>query len=106
MSTEKIEEIIQCHEKRILALEAIFKKDKMPKAKTGKKSLQNYIVELRDKGFFSKTKTAEEVHEKLEEKYPCVLNRVEVALIRLCAKRLLRKTSKMISGEASIAYAW
>ncbi|MDD5680944.1 MAG: hypothetical protein PHI59_06865 [Candidatus Omnitrophica bacterium] len=106
MSIEKIEGIIQEHEKRIIALEVILKKDKASKIKTGKKSLPDYIVELRDKGFFSKPKTAEEVHEKLEESYSCALNRVAVALIRLCARRALRKTYKMISGKSSIAYTW
>lgn len=68
------------------------------------KSLRNHIVEIRDSGFFKQPKTAREIHEKLQTVYPCDLNRVEVALVRL--GKQLRKTSKLQAGKRITAYVW
>ena len=74
--------------------------------KAGKKALSDHIVELRDKGVFSKTQTAREVHEKLQASYPCVLNRVAVELLRMVARKQLRKASKVVNGKTQAAYVW
>lgn len=70
------------------------------------KSLSDHIIELRDGGYFKQPKTAQEVHKKLQPIYPCDLNRVEVALLRLYKKRQLRKTSKIVGRKKIIAYVW
>lgn len=102
----EIKALLQDHEKRIAKLESVLSNSKMPKIKKGKQSLPKHIMELRDNGFISQPKTAEEIHEKLEASYPCVLNRVEVALIRLCERRHLRKAAKKVSGKSCVAYVW
>jgi len=71
-----------------------------------KKSLPVHIIELRDGGFFSQSKTAQETHAKLGVKYPCELNRVAVVLVRLAERRQLRKASKVINKKEYQAYVW
>jgi len=102
----KVNEILQDHEKRISALESIISKPKKPEIVKGKKSLSDHIIELRDSGFFSQPKTAEETHAKLTGKYHCDLNRVAVALLRLAERNKLRKASKTIEGKNYKAYVW
>jgi hypothetical protein len=97
--------ILKDHEKRISALELFIGSSKKQKIKAGKQSLSDHILELRDNGFFSQPKTAEETHTKLNPKYPCESNRVAMALLRLADGRQLRKTSKTISGKKYKAYA-
>jgi hypothetical protein len=77
-----------------------------PSDKTGKKTLSDHILELRNKGVFSKAQTAREVHEKLHASYPCMLNRVEVELPRMVARKQLRKASKVVNGKTQAAYVW
>jgi len=69
-------------------------------------TLPKYILALRDDIFFKQPKTALEVHVKLQSIYPCDLNRIEVALVRLRKAGKLRKTSKIISGKRIVAYVW
>lgn len=69
-----------------------------------KNSLPTLILQLREKGFFKQPKIPQEVHKKLQPIYPCDLNRVEVALLRLYKKRQLRKTSKIVGRKKVIAY--
>ncbi len=102
----EINKILKDHETRISALEALIGKSKKPKIRVGKQSLSDHIIELRDSGFFSQPKTAEETHTKLTGKYHCELNRVEVALIRLAERKQLRKASKIVSGKKYNAYVW
>ncbi len=71
-----------------------------------KKTLSDHILELRDKAVFSEPQTAREVHEKLQASYPCMLNRVEVELLRVVARKQLRKASKIVNGKEQAAYAW
>jgi len=49
---------------------------------------------------------AAEVHAKLQESYYCVLNRVQMALLRLQKKRELRRAVKRIGDHDEIAYVW
>src|ERR1700721_3403253 len=58
--------------------------------------LPDHIVSLRNAGFMKQPKTADEVHAKLENTYHCDQTRVEVAMLRLHKRRLLRKTSKIV----------
>ena len=80
-------------------------KHKVHKA-SSHKSLSDYIIELRDGGFFRQPKTAREVHIKLQMTYPCDANRVAVALVRLSQKKRLRKTSKTQGDKRVTAYVW
>ena len=80
---KEINDILKDHEKRISTLESLIKKKKISKITKTKKSVSDFIIELRDNSFFSQSRTAEETHKKLQGKYNCELNRVEVALIRL-----------------------
>lgn len=104
--TREINKILQDHERRISTLESVIGKTKKQKIKKAKKSLSDYVIELRDSGFFSQPRIGEETHKKLLVKYPCELNRVEVALIRIADRKQLRKASKTISGKKYRAYVW
>jgi hypothetical protein len=97
---------LQDHERRISALEKLMGDTKKPKIKGSKQSLSDYMLELRDGGFFSQPKTAEDVHSKLNVKYPCEVNRVAVALVRLAGKKQLRKASKIVDKKKYKAYVW
>lgn len=80
---------------------------KKSKVATGfRMTLSKHILALREKDFFKQPKISSEVHAKLEASYPCALNRVEVALVRLHKKRMLRKTSKPINKRRLSAYVW
>jgi hypothetical protein len=68
--------------------------------------LPDRIVKLRDKGFFSKPRTAREVQEKLNPTYSCEVDRVSMALLRLVKRKKLRKASKIVDSKRQIAYVW
>lgn len=106
MENSDLSKKLQDHERRISALEKILGNVKKPKIRDNKQSLSDHIIELRDGGFFSQPKTAEETHVKLGTKYPCKLNRVAVALVRLAGRRQLRKASKIINKKEYQAYVW
>lgn len=74
--------------------------------KTERNSLPAEIIRLRDSGFFSQPRTAQEVHKALQGKYHCELNRVVMALIRLQRRKELRKASREAEGRLQVAYAW
>ena len=76
------------------------------KTNTASGSLPDRILDLRKAGFFKQQKTAQEVHAELQSTYPCDFNRVEVALLRLLKRKLLRITSKNINGKRLKAYVW
>ena len=82
------------------------KKSKRAVVSTEKASLTDHILALRDQEFFKQPMTANEVHVEVEKIYPCDLNRVEVALIRMHKRRELRKSSKTIEKKQKIAYVW
>jgi hypothetical protein len=68
-------------------------------------ALPKRIIELRNSGFFSVPRTAREVHESLRSTYPCEVDRVAMALLRL-KKKELRKASKVVDGKKQVAYVW
>lgn len=105
--TKQIKDILN----RIEKLEkAVFvqKIKKMPDTKinTASGSLPDRILELRKADFFKQPKTAQEVHAKLQPTYPCDPDRVNMALLRLFKKKLLRITSKNIKSKKLKAYVW
>ena len=102
----EIEKELQTHEKRISALEALIGKSKKPKIKVDKQTLSDHIIQLRDSGFFSHPKIAEETHAELTGKYHCELNRVAVELLRLAGRKQLRKASKIVDKKKYKAYVW
>jgi hypothetical protein len=104
MNPTEIEKMLQNHERRIAILEGHPNKPKFSKAQKTKKSLSDYIIELRDAGFFSQAKTIEEVHKKLQSMYPCAFDRVRIALLHVANRKQLRKMSKIISGKEYKAY--
>jgi hypothetical protein len=77
-----------------------------PVEKAVKGALPERILDLRDKGFFSKSKTGNEVQAKLNPTYSCEVDRVLMALLRLAKRRKLRKASKTIDGKKQVAYVW
>jgi len=99
----KIIKTLQDHERRITIIE---KGKASLKVASGKKSLSNHIIELRERGSFKKPVTPEEVHKKLGTIYPCDFSRIKVELIRLRKRGQLRKTSKLIGKKKYIAYVW
>lgn len=68
--------------------------------------LPGHILALREGGFFREPRTPSEVHAKLLETYHCLLNRVQMALLRLHRRRELRKTTKKIDEQEQVAYVW
>lgn len=69
-------------------------------------TLAQHINVLRDSAYFTQPRTANEVHKKLSSNYNCILNRVEVALVRLATKKQLRKASKIIEDKSYKSYVW
>lgn len=67
-------------------------------------TLPRHILALQESQFFKQPKTALEVHAKLQPIYPCDINRVEVALVRLRKRGKLRKSSKLVKGKLFVAY--
>ena len=81
------------------------RKQKSQATRTSHNTLPDHILRLKEEGFFRQPHTASEAHKKLQETYPCDLNRVEVALYRLSKKRLLRRISKGAGKNNQVAYA-
>jgi len=108
--TEKIKEIeerIKEHEKRIAELEkAILLQKVKPEERPKFKGLPEKILALRDNNFFRSPRTDVEVHAEIMKTYPCDLNRVSVALLRLSRKKELRRTTKVKGSKEYVAYAW
>jgi hypothetical protein len=75
------------------------------KRSISRRTLPQRILELRNGGFFSVARTAREVQESLRSSYPCEVDRVAMALLRLKRKEL-RKASKIIDGKRQVAYVW
>jgi hypothetical protein len=69
-------------------------------------SLPARILALREAGFFHEPRTPAEVHAKLSETYHCLMNRVQMALLRLHRKRELRKAIKRVGPQEHAAYVW
>jgi len=97
---------LENHEERIRALEEILKKRGIKQIKNASKTLSGVLLDLRNAGFFSETKTSEETHEQLQKKYPCEINRVEVALFRMSRRKQLRVASKVVLGKKKKAFVW
>jgi hypothetical protein len=99
---------LQDHERRLLRLEKKLGKTEQPRINNDKYTLTDHIIELRNSNFFAQSKTAEETYSKINVKYPCELNRVEVALLRLANRnpKQLRITSKTVNTKKYKAYAW
>ena len=74
--------------------------------RTFRNRLADHILHLREEKFLHQPRTAPEIHKKLQGKYSCDLNRVEVALYRLHKKRLLRRTSKGTGKNKQVSYVW
>jgi len=75
-------------------------------AREKSKKLPDYILELRDAGFFKEPRTGNEVHAALLDKYHCQSDRVQMALLRMQRRKHLRKTNKVMEGREQVAYAW
>lgn len=105
-SNRQMQKILYDHEKRISHLETLLSKPRTSKPVRDKRKLSDHVLELREKGFFSPPKTAEEVHKKLQEIYHCELNRVAVALLRLSKRKQLRRASKVVDKKTYQAYVW
>jgi hypothetical protein len=75
-------------------------------AELGVNGLPGRILALREDNFFREPRTPVEVHAKLMETYHCLLNRVQMALLRLHRRRDLRKTVKKIGDQDQAAYVW
>ena len=68
--------------------------------------LPGRILALREADYFREPRSPQEVHAKLSENYHCVLNRVQMALLRMGRKRELRKANKRIGDKTYDAYVW
>lgn len=75
-------------------------------AKRSAKTLPEQILSLRDEGYFCEPRTPADVHAKLKETYHCLLDRVQMALLRLQRKKELRKAVKTVGSETQSAYVW
>lgn len=70
------------------------------------RTLPERISHLRDSGFFAAPRTARGVQEKLASSYPCEVDRIAMALLRLNERKNLRKASKVVDGKKQVAYVW
>ena len=70
------------------------------------KGLPDHIIDLRKSGFFREARTLSEVHEKLQETYSCLPDRVGMALLRLQRRRELRKAVRRVGDQEKTAYVW
>jgi hypothetical protein len=71
-----------------------------------RKGLPDHILELRVKGFFREPRTPGDVHQELQSAYPCLVDRVQMALLRLQRRRELRKATKRVGDQEKAAYVW
>lgn len=71
----------------------------------GAETLPAKILSLQDIGFLNEARTPIEVHAELSKVYPCEINRVQMALLRLQRKREVRRVSKDVDGKKTLAYA-
>jgi hypothetical protein len=70
------------------------------------KRLPDHIPHLREGGFFREPRASWEVHEKLQETYSCLPDRVQMALLRMQRRRELRKAIKRAGDQEKTAYVW
>lgn len=105
---EDIDQTLRDHEARLKRLESWMTGKKPTKVahQAAPTSLTDHIVRLRENGFFSQPKTADETHTELQDKYHCESSRVGVALLRLSQRRQLRKVAKSVNKKAYKAYVW
>lgn len=101
-----LNDIVRRIEKLERAVFAAGEKSPKKKEAVDNDNLRGKVLNLRGANFFKQPKVASEVHAKLQSTYPCDLNRVEVVLLRISKKKLLRVTSKNIDGKKKKAYAW
>jgi hypothetical protein len=107
MSSEMRKGALKKINSRLERLEAaVFRAHPKRAEKKAGNGLPARILKLRDQDFFKKPQTASEVHRKLQAQYPCELNRVAVALLRIQSRKGLRKTSKVLGKVKQIAYVW
>ncbi len=106
-SLERIREIVDAalvgNKRRTVKEKPAARNARAVKAQDG---LQAIILRLRDAGKLRPPKTGTEVHHELQDEYPCAVDRVAMALLRLHKKKQLRKTSKKVGNRTSIAYTW
>ncbi len=101
-----IKKILDDHEKRILHLESLMGKRKTVTVSKRQNNLTDHILAIRDKGFFTRPKTAQEVHKELHSSYHCEPDRVAMALLRLATRKELRRATKKIDEKKYKAYVW
>lgn len=110
MDLAAIQMRLDAHERRLAALEAREQKKASSKPagspKSGATNLPEHILGLRDQNFFRQPKVASEVHAKLQDRYACEINRVEMALYRLVKRHELRAATKKVGTKQLKAYAW
>jgi hypothetical protein len=68
--------------------------------------LPGHILRLRNEGFFADPRTSADVHEKLQQTYHCLPDRVQMALLRLQRRRELRKALRKVGDQEKAAYVW
>ena len=105
-SDPQLKRTLDSIEKRLSRLEStLIKADATPK-KREKRKLSDHILDLRNSGFFSQPRTAAESHKKLQETYHCEQNRVDVALLRLSKRKMMRRATKVVGKKRYQAYVW
>jgi hypothetical protein len=103
---DRVRKKLEDLENRVTHLESLILKGKSRSISQKRKVLNDHVLSLREERFFSDPRTAQETYEKVQKAYPCELNRVEVALLRLAGKKQLRKAKKIINGREYKAYVW
>lgn len=93
-------------EKRVFGKDLVSSQDKKELKTSGKTSLPNLILKLRDGGFFKQPQSANDVYKKLSPTYSCKIDRVNMALKRLKERKKIRIADKIIKGKKVLAYVW
>jgi hypothetical protein len=106
VAEDRTEKRLRSVENRLSRLESRLRNPKARSKETPRATLPKHIMNLREAGFFSQPRSADEVHKKLSATYHCLPNRVEVALFRLASARKLRKATKRINSHSYQAFVW
>lgn len=102
--SEEIKKKLENHEKRISALEKIIKKK--PKITLSeKKGTEDWIIELKDEGFFNEEKTISQIRDALHAKGRIVkITDLPPYLLKLVRNNVLKRVQKVIGKKKNWVY--
>jgi len=102
---DELKEKLEEHEKRIVALERIIKKRPSKLIFSGKKSVNDLLLELKNEGFFDEDKTISQIKDALHAKGRIIkVTSLPRYLLRLVRNDMLRRTRKLVGKKKFWVY--